>query len=214
MTVDGGATPAILEARRRRRGRSAAAPPIAPRKGKRVESPGSAVASPILPHEGKRGESPGAAVGTVADRAGSAWPTLENEALYDAALSERGCILAAAPVPCDDGQALENARNGKGWLLAGVGMDLGSAPRSLVSKPRFTQRLAALTGEDWLDDASGRVSGRHAGHRRHRHVVAIEGGRGAANSENLVIGPLRSLRSASPRSPARTFQRVTNVFSA
>ena len=30
-------------------------------------------------------------------------------------------------------------------------MDLGSAPRSLVSKPRFAQRLAALKGEDWLE---------------------------------------------------------------
>ena len=30
--------------------------------------------------------------------------------------------------PLRSGQALENAQNGKGWLLAGVGMDLGSAP--------------------------------------------------------------------------------------
>ena len=36
-------------------------------------------------------------------------------------------------------------------------MDLGSAPCSLVSKPGFAQRLAALTGEDWLDDAGDRV---------------------------------------------------------
>jgi len=32
----------------------------------------------------------------VADRAGSRWSMLGNEVLYDAALSERGCILAAA----------------------------------------------------------------------------------------------------------------------
>jgi hypothetical protein len=29
---------------------------------------------------------------------------------------------------------LENAQNGKGQLLAGVGMDLGSAPSSLSSR--------------------------------------------------------------------------------
>ena len=33
------------------------------------------------------------------------------------------------PSPAE--QVLKNAQNGKGWLLAGVGMDLGSAPRSL-----------------------------------------------------------------------------------
>jgi hypothetical protein len=33
--------------------------------------------------------------------------------------------------PFDIRYVLENAQNGKGYLLAGVGMDLGSAPRSL-----------------------------------------------------------------------------------
>jgi len=41
------------------------------------------------------------------------------------------------PSPAE--QVLENAQNGKGWLLAEVGMDLGSAPRSL--------RIGALLGE-------------------------------------------------------------------
>jgi hypothetical protein len=60
--------------------------------------------------------------------------------------------------PLRSGQALENAQNGKGWLLAEVGMDLGSAPLSLASDPRFAQRPAALVGEDWLhDDAGDRV---------------------------------------------------------
>src|SRR5271156_5713572 len=33
--------------------------------------------------------------------------------------------------PCRVRQVLENAKNGKGWLLAKVGMDLGSTPLSL-----------------------------------------------------------------------------------
>ena len=111
------------------------------------------------PREGKRAESPGPAVGAVADRAGSAWPTLENEALYDAALSERGCILAVAPVPCEDGQALKNARNGKAWLLAGVGMDFWiGATFARVQATICAALLAALKGEDWLDDAGDRVA--------------------------------------------------------
>ena len=36
-----------------------------------------------------------------------------------------------ADCPLSSAQVLENSQNGKGWLLARVGMDLGSAPRSL-----------------------------------------------------------------------------------
>jgi len=52
-------------------------------------------------------------------------------------------------------QGLENAQNGKGWLLAKVGMRLGSAPRSLDvgarrppfrgdEKPKFHERHGLL----------------------------------------------------------------------
>jgi hypothetical protein len=36
--------------------------------------------------------------------------------------------LSASGLPLSAKQVLENAQNGKGTLLAGVGMDLGSAP--------------------------------------------------------------------------------------
>ena len=127
MTVHDRAAPAMRWARRRRRGRSAASPPIAPRKG-------------------KRGESPGGAVGAVADRAGSAWPTPENEALYDgrgqrARLHPRPplCIAKTAKRL----KTLKTARAGYWRELAWIWDRRHVRSCSLVSKPRFAQRLAA-----------------------------------------------------------------------
>jgi len=62
----------------------------------------------------------------------------ENPMISLLKISKCGMIIFLVPkgarladCPLSSAQGLENAQNGKGWLLAEVGMDLGSAPRSL-----------------------------------------------------------------------------------
>jgi hypothetical protein len=65
-------------------------------------------------------------------------PQFENRMIFLLKISKCGMIIFLVPkgtqladCPSSSAQVLENAKNGKGWLLAKVGTDLGSAPRSL-----------------------------------------------------------------------------------
>ena len=174
-----GSTPAILAARRQRRGRSTLAPPIVPR-------------------EGKTGKSPGAAVGAVADRA----PLGRRRKMRRSTMPRSASAAASSRPPLSlvktakRLKTLETARAGYWRELAWIWdrRHVRSYPSQDLrsGSPHSPARIGSMT--------RAVASGRHPGHRRHRHTVAIEGVRGAASIESSVIGPLRSLRSASPRS--------------
>jgi hypothetical protein len=72
------------------------------------------------------------------ERRSAMLPPYENPMIFLLKISKCGMIIFLVPkgarladCPLSSAQGLENAQNGKGWLLAEVGMDLGSAPRSL-----------------------------------------------------------------------------------
>ena len=81
----------------------------------------------------------------------------------------------ASGFPLQATQVLENAQNGKGWLLAGVGMDLGPAPIGELACLRMPPRQ--LGGEISFarkfdppePDASDAATG--VGHSAHRFAV-------------------------------------------